>query len=108
MTRLAGAPAPAAQSRTLEGGRTVIVFFALDFKRASDIPTTIAHTLHMRSPDGVEHALTVQPLVVQQRAPIVVAPPLRAVRIGSPRIRCTTASTPPIAALFYSTADGLL
>jgi Peptidase family M23 len=77
MTRLAGAAAPAAQSRTIEGGRTVIVFFALDFRRASDIPAALDHTLHMRSPDGVEHALTVQPLVVQQRAPIVVAPPLR-------------------------------
>ena len=77
MTRLAGASAPAAQSRTLEGGRTVIVFFALDFKRASEVPATLAHTLHMRSSDGVEHALTVPPLVVQQRAPIVVAPPLR-------------------------------
>ena len=77
MTRLAGAAAPAAQSRTLEGGRTVIVFFALDFKRASDIPATLVHTLQMRSPDGVEHALTIQPLAVQQCAPIVVAPPLR-------------------------------
>jgi murein DD-endopeptidase MepM/ murein hydrolase activator NlpD len=77
MTRLAGAAAQAAHSRTLEGGRTIIVFFALDFTRASDVPTALSHTLHLRSPDGVEHALTVQPLVVQQRAPIVVAPPLR-------------------------------
>src|SRR5260221_9883612 len=47
MTRLAGAVAQSAQSRTLEGGHTVIVFFVLDFKGASDIPTTVAHTLHM-------------------------------------------------------------
>ena len=77
MTRLAGAAAQSAQSRKLEGGRTIVVFFALDFKRASDIPTTLSHTLHIRSSDGVEHALMAEPLVVQQLAPIVVAAPLR-------------------------------
>jgi hypothetical protein len=77
MTRLAGEAPSSAQSRKLEGGRTVIVFFTLDFKHASDIPTTLSHTLHVRSLDGAEHALMAEPLVVQQRAPIVVAPPLR-------------------------------
>ena len=33
-----------AQSCKLEGDRTVIVFFTLDFKQASDIPTTLSHT----------------------------------------------------------------
>jgi hypothetical protein len=77
MTRLAGEAPSSAQSRKLEGGRTVIVFFTLDFKHASDIPTMLSHTLHVRSLDGAEHALMAEPLVVQQRAPIVVAPPLR-------------------------------
>jgi hypothetical protein len=77
MTRLSGEAAPSAQSRKLEGGRTIVVFFALDFKRASDIPTTLSHTLHMRSSDGVEHSLVAEPLVVQRRTPIVVAAPLR-------------------------------
>jgi hypothetical protein len=77
MTRLAGEAPPSAQSLKLEGGRTVIVFFTLDFKHASDIPTTLSHTLHVRSSDGAEHALMAEPLVVQQRAPIVVAAPLR-------------------------------
>jgi len=37
----------------------------------------LSHMLHVRSLDGAEHALTAEPLVVQQRAPIVVAAPLR-------------------------------
>ena len=44
MTRLAGEAPPLAQSRKLEGGRTIIIFFMLDFKHASDIPTTLGHT----------------------------------------------------------------
>jgi hypothetical protein len=75
MTRLAGEAPPSAQSRKLEGGRTVVVFFTLDFKRASDIPTTLSHTLHVRSLDGAEYPLIAEPLIVQQRAPIVVAAP---------------------------------
>jgi len=65
------------QSRKLDGGRTVVVFFTLDFKHASEIPTTLSHTLHIRSLDGAEHALIAEPLAIQQRAPIVVAAPLR-------------------------------
>ena len=77
MTRLAGEAPLSAQSRKLEGGRTVVVFFTLDFKHASEIPTTLSHTLHIRSLDGAEHALIAEPLAIQQRAPIVVAAPLR-------------------------------
>ena len=77
MTRLAGEAPPSAQSRKLEGGRTVIVFFTLDFKHVSDIPKTLSHELHVRSLDGTKHALMAEPLVVQQRAPVVMAAPLR-------------------------------
>ena len=55
MTRPAGEAPPSAQSRKLEGGRTVVVFFTLDFKHASDIPRTLSHTLHVKSSDGAEH-----------------------------------------------------
>jgi hypothetical protein len=66
-----------AQSCKLEGDRTVIVFFTLDFKHAGDIPKTLSHELHVRSLDGARHTLTAEPLVVQQRAPVVVAASLR-------------------------------
>ena len=62
MTRLAGEAPPSAQSRKLEGGRTVIVFFTLDFKHVSDIPKTLSHELHdlalfvERGGDGTETA----------------------------------------------------
>jgi hypothetical protein len=45
MTRLAGEAPLSTQSRKLDGGRTVVVFFTLDFKHASEIPTTLSHTL---------------------------------------------------------------
>src|ERR1700682_1678103 len=49
MTRLAGEAPPSAQSRKLEGGRTVIVFFTLDFKHVSDIPKTLSTCMRILS-----------------------------------------------------------
>jgi hypothetical protein len=70
MMRSAGEPSPAAQTRQISGGRTAVVFFMLEFRKASEIPGSLYHTLHFRSPDRVDHALAAKALVVQHRAPL--------------------------------------
>src|ERR1700682_2344392 len=62
MTRLAGEAPASGQRRNVECGRTVIVFFPLDFKHVSDIPKTPSNELQVRSLDGTKHALMAEPL----------------------------------------------
>jgi len=77
MTRTAGVAGDKAHSLEIGAGGTTIVFVALEFAHPWEVPGVINNTLHMRSPDGVDHALAITPLDVISTPPIVVAPPLR-------------------------------
>jgi hypothetical protein len=94
MTREAGVSGSASQTLKIGAGRTVIVFMALEFDHPWEVPGVIQHNLHLRSPDGDDHALTISPLPVKPNAPLVVAPPLR----GSDWIAGDSASNEPDAA----------
>jgi hypothetical protein len=77
MIRFAGEPASTPPSLKIEGGRTAVVFLMLQFENPSQIPASLEHTLRLRSPDGMVHALAAKPLEVQERAPVIVEAPLR-------------------------------
>ena len=62
--------------RTIEGGRSVVVFLELDLAKART-PTSIAQVLHVTDDKGKPHAVVLAPLAVSADGPIVVAPPLR-------------------------------
>jgi hypothetical protein len=62
--------------RTVDGGRSVIVFLLLDLGD-SKAPSTIEHTLHVLDDKSEAHAVVLEPLVVSNESPIVVSPPLR-------------------------------
>jgi hypothetical protein len=63
-------------ARTIQAGRSVIVFLMLDLGKSS-APSAIAHTLHVVSEQNEPHDIVLAPLPVTQEKPIVVAPPLR-------------------------------
>jgi Peptidase family M23 len=67
---------PPSDSRTLEGGRSAVVFIMLDLGKAK-APETIAHRLRVLDDKGEAHEVEPAPLAVSQESPIVVAPPLR-------------------------------
>jgi hypothetical protein len=73
-----GVPAPGDELavRTIQGGRSVIVFLTIDFGK-SPAPHAIAHTLHVLADQNAPHDIVLAPLPVAQDTPIVVAPPLR-------------------------------
>ncbi len=72
-----GAPAPDdSADRTIEGGRTVMIFFMLDLGSAK-IPGAIEHSLRVLDDKGADHDVAPAPLTVSGEKPIVVAPPLR-------------------------------
>jgi len=83
MMRFFGQKEPVANTQSFEPGRSAVIYFMLGFDKPSDVPRTLEHVLHITSPDGVHHALAAQPLNVTQRAPVVVAPPLRGKWIAS-------------------------
>ncbi len=62
--------------RSVEPGRSVIVFFILDLGK-KQAPGAIEHTLHVRDDKGDAHDLTLTPLPISDQSPLVVAPPLR-------------------------------
>ncbi len=70
------APTDDSAARSIDGGRSVIVFLTLDFGK-SPAPDTIAHTLHILANKDEPHNVVLAPLTVAHDAPIVVAPPLR-------------------------------
>jgi len=70
-----GKPEDAAD-RTVDGGRSLIVFLLLDLGN-SKAPSTIEHTLHLLDDKNEAHAVMLAPLVVSNESPIVVSPPLR-------------------------------
>jgi hypothetical protein len=69
-----GKPEDAAD-RTVDGGRSLIVFLLLDLGN-SKAPSTIEHTLHVLDDKNEAHAVVLAPLVVSNESPIVVSPPL--------------------------------
>ena len=73
-----GAPAPpeGPADRTIEAGRTVMIFFLLDMGDTT-VPRAIEHSLHVLDDKGGAHDITLTPLPVANESPIVVAPPLR-------------------------------
>jgi hypothetical protein len=62
--------------RTIEPGRSFIVFLMLDLGKQA-APHTIAHWLHVLDDKGQAHEVTLAPLAVSGAGPIVVAAPLR-------------------------------
>jgi hypothetical protein len=76
LLRLLGDKTGKSPSPVLEPGRSFIVFLTLDFDRASEIPKTLQHTIHFTAEDKSAHTVPAE-LNVRQRAPILVAPPLR-------------------------------
>ena len=71
-------PVSGPASRTIAGGRSLIVYFMLDLG-AEKAPRAIEHTVHVIADDGGAHDIALQPLQVLDEKPIVVAPPLRGV-----------------------------
>jgi|SRR5271163_1628825 hypothetical protein len=65
-----------AADRTVEAGRSAIVFLFLDLG-AGKPPRALAHTLRVLDDKGEAHEVALDPLVVSDESPIVVAPPLR-------------------------------
>jgi hypothetical protein len=62
--------------RTVDGGRSVIVFLLLDLGNAK-VPSAIDHTLHVLDDKNEGHVVVLSPLLVSNESPIVVSPPLR-------------------------------
>jgi hypothetical protein len=76
MIRLLGQKPTDTPTETLEPGRSFIVFLTLDFDRAEEIPHIIQHAIHFTADDKSAHTVPAE-LNVRDRAPIIVAPPLR-------------------------------
>ncbi len=74
--RLLGDKTGGTPNQILEPGRSFVVFLTLDFDRASEIPRTLQHTIQFTADDKSAHTISAE-LNVRQRAPIIVAPPLR-------------------------------
>ena len=70
-----GAPEDVAD-RTLDGGRSLVIFLLLDFG-AGNAPAAIEHTLSLVGDNNQTHAVVLAPLIVSNETPISVAPPLR-------------------------------
>ena len=72
--------APAAKedlaARTIESGRSVMIFLMLDLGKTA-APSAVAHILHVFDDKNDAHDVTLAPLPVVDESPIVVAPPLR-------------------------------
>jgi hypothetical protein len=72
--------APAAKddlaARTIESGRSVMIFLMLDFGKAA-APSAVAHTVRVIGDKDDAHDIVLAPLPVVNESPIVVAPPLR-------------------------------
>ena len=77
MTRTAGIAGAETRSLQIKAGQTTLVFVSLDFAHPWEVPAEIKNTLHLRSPDGVDHALAIEAVTVTNNSPIVIKPPLR-------------------------------
>jgi hypothetical protein len=69
-------PKASPADRTIEAGRSLLIFFMLDLGR-NKAPATIEHSLHVLDDKGGAHDVEPAPLPVSDESPIVVAPPLR-------------------------------
>ncbi len=71
-----GVPQEGVVGRTIEAGRSAIIFFMLDLGRTK-APRPIEHSLHVLDDKGGMHDITIAPLQVSDETPVIVAPPLR-------------------------------
>jgi hypothetical protein len=76
LIRVLGAKPGDTPTQTLEPGHSFIVFLTLDFNRADEIPHTIQHAIHFTADDKSTHTVPAD-LNVRDRAPVIVAAPLR-------------------------------
>lgn len=76
LIRVLGAKPSDPPTQTLEPGHSFVVFLALDFDRADEIPHTIQHAIHFTADDKSTHTVPAD-VNVRDRAPIIVAAPLR-------------------------------
>jgi hypothetical protein len=72
----AAAPKESPAVRTIEAGRSLMIFFLLDLGK-DKAPNAIAQSLHVLDEKGEAHDIALAPLPVSDESPIVVAPPLR-------------------------------
>ena len=66
----------AAADRTLDGGRSLVVFLLLDLGN-SRAPSAVEHTLRVLDDKNAVHSVALAPLAVSTESAIVVSPPLR-------------------------------
>ncbi len=71
-----GVPQEGVVGRTIEAGRSAIIFFMLDLGRTK-APRPIEHSLHVLDDKDGMHDITIAPLQVSDETPVIVAPPLR-------------------------------
>jgi hypothetical protein len=64
------------EDRTIESGRSFIVFLELDLGR-DKAPASIENTLRLHNDRGEAHDVIIAPLKISDDVPLVVAPPLR-------------------------------
>ncbi len=72
-----GQPVFVGTNTIVEPGQTLVVYFTLAFSAPAQIPSQIAHVLHVLSADGSLHTLQVPAIAVNPALPPIVAPPLR-------------------------------
>ncbi len=70
------APKESPANRTIEGGRSILIYFLLDIGKNA-APSALRHSLHVLDDKGGAHDIAIAPLPVSGETPIVVAPPLR-------------------------------
>jgi len=70
------APKESPSDRTIEAGRSILIFFMLDLG-GNKAPIAIEHSLRVLDDKGGAHDVVLAPLPVSNESPIVVAPPLR-------------------------------
>jgi hypothetical protein len=69
------APKDSPANRTIDGGRSVLVYLLLDVGKSA--PLSIEHVLHVLDDKGGAHDIAIAPLPVSAEHAIVIAPPLR-------------------------------
>jgi hypothetical protein len=70
------APKEGPSDRTIEAGRSILIFFMLDLG-GNKAPIAIEHSLRVLDDKGGAHDVVLAPLPVSNESPIVVGPPLR-------------------------------
>ncbi len=83
------APKDSPADRTIDGGRSILIYFLLDVGKSAT-PRTIDHSLHVLDDKGGTHDVAIAPLPVSAESPNVVAPPLRGEWIAGDSVSSAT------------------